>query len=83
MAVTQDAAGESTGKPASFQGLSLFWGASVWTEGRRWKDERKKERKKEGLLPHVVLQFDFIVKSFLGIVWGEKHGRGLLHVVLT
>lgn len=46
MAVTQDAAGESTGKPASFQGLSLFWGASVWTEGRRWKDE-KKERKKE------------------------------------
>lgn len=75
--MTQDAACEPNGKPASFWGFrSVFWGASVWTEGRRQKDEKKQRR---GGYSHNddVLQFDFTVKSFPGISVG-KHDRGLL-----
>lgn len=51
---------------------SVFWGASVWADGRRRRDERKERRRvyshKDG-----VLQFDFTVKTFPGIIVGKTN----------
>lgn len=82
VAVTQDTACESNGKTASFQGSSLFFGGPLsGLTGGSGKDETKQRRR---VYSHndVVLQFDFTVKSFPGIiVGGKKHDRGLLQTL--
>lgn len=81
--VTQVAACEPNGKPASFRGFGLFSGGLCldwWEETERWK-----EREKEGFYSHNdgVLQFDFTVKLFSWHHCGGKkqHDRDLLQTL--
>lgn len=66
LSVTQDAACEPNGKPASFQGfesvflvLCFFRGTTVWMNGWRRKDEKERRR---------IYSFDFTVRAFPGSI---------------
>lgn len=70
--MTQDAACEPNGKPASFWGFSLFFGGRL--SGLTVGDGEMKRKRDGGVYSHSdgVSQFNFTVKSFPGIFVGRN-----------
>lgn len=80
--VTQDAACEPNGKPASFWGFSLFFGGPV--SGLMGGDGKMKRKREGGFSPTMIVfcNLNFTVKSFPGIiVGGIKRDGGLLQTL--
>lgn len=63
--MTQNAACEPHGKPASFQGLSLFFGGSLSGLDRSSRKDKKREKREGGSIPTMMLfcNFNFTVKK--------------------